>query len=296
VRRPRRAPEDSLTVFVISTGEDVKDECLAALGRQTRSFRLKAIEDVYPMSAAFQAMPDRCETPYFLQVDADMVLEPHAVETLHDAVIGAGPRTYMVAGQLYEEGFGIGGACKCWKRSLFRFFRFRDVRTVDRDLYRRTRRLGLARRLLEEPVGTHRSRHSSESEWLKAKGDVEKWRFLGRDPSAYAAPLVEELLAAYPEDSQRLLGALLGALTTEPRLSRSKDIRYERALREEVLALLTLPSPADPALTAEQRSDIAHRFCEAYAGGSRESLAEVVADAFGGDGANSDELLRQTSA
>ena len=230
--------EDDLTVFVVTTGEGVEDECVAALERQTRSFRLETISNVYPMSAAFQAMPDRCETPYFLQVDADMVLEPDAAETLHDALRRSSPRIFQVSGQLYEEGFGLGGAVKCWKRSLFRWFSFHDVRTVDRDLYRRTRRLGLGRRHIETRVGTHVPRHSSESEWLKAKGDVEKWRFLGRAPGMYALPLLDELIERYPADANRLAGALLGALTTEPRLSRSKDISHERAVREEALSVL----------------------------------------------------------
>jgi hypothetical protein len=266
-----RRGADSLTVFVISTGEEVLDDCLAALEAQTRPVRVERIDDVFPMSAAFQAMPDRCETPYFLQVDADMVLEPFAAELLHDRLRRTGPRVFQVSGQLYEEGFGVGGAVKCWKRSLFRWFSFADVRTVDRDLYRRTRRFGLGRKHVGDVVGRHIPRHSPESEFLKAKGDVEKWRFLGREAERYALPLVRELLAEATVPADRLTGALLGALTTEPRLSRSKDIRHERAIRAAAAAALGAGPPGAPPGGVEEL------FAAAYAGGPREPLAQAIA-------------------
>jgi hypothetical protein len=279
---------DDLTVFVISTGEETADDCLAALEAQTRKARVETIADVYPMSAAFQAMPDRCETRYFLQVDADMILNEDAVERLHGAIRRSAPWTFQVSGQLYEEGFGVGGAVKCWKRSLFRYFSFHDVRTVDRDLYRRTRRFGLRPRSLKTVVGTHRPRHSPVSELLKAKGDVEKWRYLGRPAGQYALSLVAAL-EADESGRDRLLGALLGALTIEPRLSRSKDVRYERELRERVLAVL--------GERAGERIDVGPAFTAAYAARpetghpSRAKLAEVIARRFGSPASDPAQLL-----
>lgn len=290
-RYARRRSDESVTVFVVSAGEEVLADCIEALDRQTCRFRLERIADVYPMSAAFQAMPDRCRTPYFVQVDADMVLEPDAIETLHGEIVGTGPRTVQVSGQLYEEGFGPGGAVKCWRRSLFRAFRFRDVRTVDRDLYRRIGRFGLAPRHLDRQLGIHRPRHSAESAWLKAKGDVEKWRYLGREPEAFALPLVRGLLEDHMREPDRLAGALLGALTREPRLSRSKDIRHERAVRGEVLALLDLPGAGDPPLASERREELADRFAAAYKGGAGAPLAETIAALCNGGPQAPDKLL-----
>lgn len=228
----RRDLSDELTVFVITTGEEPLDDCLAALERQTCAFRVERVEGVHPMSAAFQAMPDRAVTPMFLQVDADMVLDEDAVERLHAALRRSAPWTYMVAGMLREDG-EVRGSLKCWKRSLFRCFSFRDCRTVDRDLHRRTRRLGLRWRLLPGTFGEHRATASPYSGYLKAKADVEKWRFLGRPPERYALPLLDSLAG----DGERRIGALLGALTIEPRLSRSKDAVHERTLCERLPAL-----------------------------------------------------------
>jgi hypothetical protein len=111
-----------LTVFVIASGEDTYDECLEALHNQDCNFKIDLIRDVYPMSKAFQTMPDQCQTRYFVQVDADIILHPHAIRTLHQAIRQTSFRIYMAYGRLYEEGFGAGGAVKCWKRGIFRFF------------------------------------------------------------------------------------------------------------------------------------------------------------------------------
>lgn len=219
-----------LTVFVLSSEEETLGDCLQALEQQNCRFRIEQIATLHPMSRAFQAMPDRCRTRYFIQVDADMLLYPHAVMSLYQAIRQTPFSIFMVAGQLEEEGFGLGGAVKCWKRGLFRFFGFHDVRAIDRDLFRRTAWLGLRYQKLSEVLGIHHPRHSSFSTYVKAKSDVEKWRFLKRPTREYALPLLDTLLAGYPQTRTRLIGALLGALTNGRRLSRSKDLSYERKL------------------------------------------------------------------
>lgn len=277
---------DDLTVFLLRSGEKTTADCLDALDKQSCAFRLEHIRDVAPMSRAFQTMPERCTTPYFVQVDADMILEPHAIETLYEAIRRSGWRTYMVYGRLYEEGFGVGGAVKCWKRSLFRYFRFRDVRTVDRDLFQRTRRLGLRRQDLASVLGIHRPRHSTFSLYLKSKSDVEKWRFLRRPASAFALAALDAAIAAYPAEPHRLLGALLGALTGPARLVRSKDIPYETRKYAEVLRFLGQEEPLahlpEPTAPETFRAAFLAGY-EDYRGRSpaaRQALARLVIESF----------------
>lgn len=230
---------DDLTVYVIVTGEETMSDCLDSLNNQDCGFQIETIKDVYPMSAAFQAMPDRCSTKYFVQVDADMLLKPHAVSLLHSGIRCTNPMTYAVLGMLYEEGFGPGGAVKCWKRGFFRFFSFHDCRTVDRDLFQRARRFGFKRHVLsQEVIGIHRPRHSPYSAYLKAKADVEKWRFLERPPDQQALPLVSDILNSPHESRHRLLGILCGSLTGACRLVTSKNARIERQRWERLLSLL----------------------------------------------------------
>jgi|TARA_Y100000310_G_scaffold295634_1_gene327181 hypothetical protein len=243
---------DQLTVFLISAGEDTYDDCEKALSNQDCVFHTKHIKDVFPMSNAFQAMPDNCETKYFAQVDADMILYPNSISTLYNEIKRSSPLTYMVTGSLEEKGFGIRGHVKCWKKSIFRWFSFRDVRTVDRDLYKRLRYFGLRQNNLSTILGEHIPRYSSFSSYLKSKGDIEKWRFINRPPvrcgnSSYwgiiprkklrlcAMDNLSEFVTDYPKSKYQLLGTLLGVLTPEGRFRRSKNINYERILFDKIL-------------------------------------------------------------
>jgi MoaA/NifB/PqqE/SkfB family radical SAM enzyme len=72
-----------VTVFVITTTTPDLPVCLEALRNQDCLFRQELIENVSPMSAAFQCMIDRCQTPYFVQCDEDMKLNPNAIRKLH---------------------------------------------------------------------------------------------------------------------------------------------------------------------------------------------------------------------
>jgi len=55
------------------------EKCLEHLSVQDSTFPLKIIDRVAPMSAALQRMMDQCTTPYYAQVDEDMLLYPHPV-------------------------------------------------------------------------------------------------------------------------------------------------------------------------------------------------------------------------
>lgn len=229
---------NDLTVFIISSGEDTEHDCRIALQAQNCRFRLSAIRDVAPMSAAFQSMPDRCQTKYFAQVDADMILDANAINLLYQEIQQSPFWIYRVSASLYEEGFGVGGAVKCWKNSIFKFTQFRDVRTVDRDLAQRLRRFGLLGRHINRVVGTHRPRHSNFSFYLKTKSDIEKWRYLKRPCAKYALPLMHNILSDDIINRHRILGGLVGALTIHTHLVRSKNIAYERLCFSAILNAL----------------------------------------------------------
>ncbi len=93
----------SVTVFVTTVGAPTFEACLAHLAAQDCRVTLRVIAHVAPMHAAFQRMLDDCTTPYFVQVDEDMLLEPHAVRTLVERIDAAGPQTAMVAGDLWDD-------------------------------------------------------------------------------------------------------------------------------------------------------------------------------------------------
>ncbi|MFN8640491.1 MAG: hypothetical protein U0802_02060 [Candidatus Binatia bacterium] len=93
---------DDLTVFVLTVGAPSFAECLQRLDAQDCRFRREVIDHVAPMSAALQAMLDRCRTPYFVQVDEDMLLYPHAVRTLYERIAAAPANVAMVVAWLLD--------------------------------------------------------------------------------------------------------------------------------------------------------------------------------------------------
>ena len=231
-----------ITVFIIHCGEESFNQCFSSIQNQklayNTSIKIEIIKDVYPMSEAFNEMHRQCQTPYFVQVDTDMILNEDAIQILYDEIIKTPFWIYAVYGQLYEEGFGIGGTVRCWKKNFFKYFQFRDVRTVDRDLFKRARWLGLRRRKVPGLLGTHLARHSYLSEYLKTKSDIEKWRFLGRKASRYALPLFENLRKNPVENRFKILGALSGVLSPSAQVKNSKNIFFEKEKLSSLLSTL----------------------------------------------------------
>lgn len=94
---------DRVTVFVTTIGDRAFPHCINALDRQDSRFRFATIENVAPMSAAFQQMLDDCETPFFVQVDEDMILDPYAIRILYDAMTNSPPITAIYCYSLWDE-------------------------------------------------------------------------------------------------------------------------------------------------------------------------------------------------
>ena len=104
--RPRRVPPRDLsqqvTVFVTTVGAPTFDICMERLRQQDCTYRLQIIDRAAPMNAAFQRMLDECETPYYVQVDEDMLLYPHAVRTLYERISAAAPNVALFVADLYD--------------------------------------------------------------------------------------------------------------------------------------------------------------------------------------------------
>ena len=89
-----------VTAFVISSGSNPNyKSCLEALNNQTAKVTIDIIKDYSPMSVAFQQMLVRCKTPYYIEVDEDMVLNPDAIEIMYNTIIETDAKCSMVAFQ-----------------------------------------------------------------------------------------------------------------------------------------------------------------------------------------------------
>ena len=92
----------AVTVFVTTVGAPTFPACMAHVRQQNCRFRLQIIDHVAPMHVAFQRMMDECRTPFYVQVDEDMLLHPHAVRTLYERMHAAEPQTALVVADLFD--------------------------------------------------------------------------------------------------------------------------------------------------------------------------------------------------
>lgn len=110
------------TVFVPTCGHRSSlGRCLAALGAQSSPCNVDVINGVAPMSAAFNAMMERCVTPTFVQCDDDMILKPDAVVRLLEDLLAQPPAVALLAMPLWDVHLGrpIVG-CKIYRTDAVR--------------------------------------------------------------------------------------------------------------------------------------------------------------------------------
>lgn len=146
-----------LTVFVIAV-EKTKNynACLEALSKQTVSFKLEKIEDIYPMSVAFQKMIDNCITPYYIQVDEDMILNNNAIEILYNTVIKTDNKIAMVCYDLLDCHLNrkIEGV-KIYKHDIFKKFPYIDTTAIEMNQLQRLKSEGYEYKIIKEIIGKH---------------------------------------------------------------------------------------------------------------------------------------------
>jgi hypothetical protein len=92
-----------LTVFVLDSGELSVPECRKHLLYQKSLFYLHQIYNKKPIGAAFNAMVRNCNTRYYVQVDADMLLKPHAIQYLHNKIKLTSHDTAFFCGWLWGD-------------------------------------------------------------------------------------------------------------------------------------------------------------------------------------------------
>ncbi len=91
------------TIFVSTIGDTANfEDCLAHLAAQTVRCRIEIIDSVAPMSHAFALMHELCSTPYYVQVDEDMLLHPNAIETLHGLLVNTPPDVAFACAPLWD--------------------------------------------------------------------------------------------------------------------------------------------------------------------------------------------------
>lgn len=108
---------NDVTAIVLTTGEATLDRALASVRAQTYELAdTVVVEGVTPFHRAFNAGARAVRTPYFVQVDADMVLDPTCVARLHEVMA---PGVGIVAGLLRDPLIGRIPAVKLFRAACF---------------------------------------------------------------------------------------------------------------------------------------------------------------------------------
>jgi hypothetical protein len=122
-----------LTALLLSFGEPSAERARASVRRQTLPpVETVVIDGVQPFSAALRAGVRRISTPFFVQVDADMVLDAFCFERLRAAMA---PEVGIAVGQLRDPLIGTIAGVKLFRRACFDDTPFGDSVSSDIDFY-----------------------------------------------------------------------------------------------------------------------------------------------------------------
>jgi len=216
---------DVLTVFIITVGGNPNyDDCCKALSHQTCLFKIDTVANFTPMSAAFQKMMDRCETPYYIQVDEDMILNPDAIEKMYKQFPIYNSQIVMDCYQLTDVhmNFPIYGV-KIYKTKIFKQFPYENCASCEVNQLDRMEKNGYKYQFKEEIVGLHSLKWTNEGIFERYYNLYMKYRLFGYE---WMGRLPQKLLVLHKNDPSELnFYAMSGcfAAMNAPLINEEKD-------------------------------------------------------------------------
>ena len=237
-------------MFFLTVGASSKPRALRALRDQNYPHTKTVINNVAPMSAAFQAMLDRCETQYFVQLDEDMVLRPGALQKLHLSILGQTQQSQgkvsHVVHPLWDQHLdrAIVGI-KAYNHHVVKDYPYRDIQSCEMDQVRRMKAAGFRMvsfwkdengtplEYMREDnaaiLGDHGTIYSPREAFERYRDLAQKYRLVGGNN--WFAPWMERFLRRFAPDvriDNPELWAFQGAATgmvTESSTGGEKDYR-----------------------------------------------------------------------
>ena len=145
---------------VLTLGEQTTSRAVASVQAQTLPVEnLTVVQRLTPFHRALNAGAERITTPFFVQVDADMVLDAECFETLRHAMA---PEVGIAVGALRDPLMGTIAGVKMFRRECFRELRLRDVLAPEVDFYSSLGQLGWLTRYLVGTLGEHSPEYTAD--------------------------------------------------------------------------------------------------------------------------------------
>ncbi|MCZ6799281.1 MAG: glycosyltransferase [Nitrospirae bacterium] len=120
-----------VTALLLTVGEETTPRALKSLTRQTLPPReIVVIRNVRPFYKALNTGAAKVRTPFFLQVDADMVLDSTCIKDLRNCV---SDDVGVVVGQVRDPMVGRGSGIKLFRTKCFEDIPFRNTISPDTD-------------------------------------------------------------------------------------------------------------------------------------------------------------------
>jgi asparagine synthase (glutamine-hydrolysing) len=136
---------DDVSAVVLTTGEPTTQGAIDSLRRQTAPLSdIIVVRDVAPFHKAMNAGVEQVKTTFFVQVDADMVLDDHCVAALREEMRDIG----IIVGHLRDPLIGRVVGIKLFRTAVFQATMFQDSISPDTDFVHRPK--GMEDRLYRE--------------------------------------------------------------------------------------------------------------------------------------------------
>jgi glycosyltransferase involved in cell wall biosynthesis len=213
-----RQIEAETTIFVTTIGDQQHFcKCIEHLRSQSVARPLEIIDHVGPMSAALQQMIDRCDTPFYVQVDEDMSLFPDAIKMLECLMKQSPPSVAMICAYLWdcETQQAIQGV-KIYRHAIVKQFPYRNTLSCEIEQISRMKAAGFTVKILPSGdratcFGEHGGRYTPKTVFKRWQRHFQKHHQIGN--MKWIEPWPGRLLERYLESRDSVhLYAFLGAV------------------------------------------------------------------------------------
>lgn len=207
--------QDDVSAVVLTSGESTTQAAIDSLDRQTLNpCEVIVVRNVTPFHRALNAGVAQVKSQFFVQVDADMVLDPRCIAQLRNSVRRA---TGIAVGQLRDPLIGRVVGIKLFRTSCFRVAPFRNSISPDTDFVEEIAARGWKTRYVGRPkwkgseswttFGEHRPQYTAAYTYRKylLEGqryrhrrslDGLRWHFARLEASNHPSALIAQIALA----------------------------------------------------------------------------------------------------